>query len=125
MSLAPPPYYFRRRGNGALVFRVSDTNRHARLEMEPIGTVNRKTGEVKPRGKRALTPEDRAAIADWLATEPSAPEPAARAALAMNRAAHWAQREATDEDLEAVTAELLMAMHDLRSVLIRRRGQSG
>jgi hypothetical protein len=34
--------------------------------------------------------------------------------------AHWAQAKATDDDLDRVTDDLLMAMHDLRTVLVRR-----
>jgi hypothetical protein len=39
----------------------------------------------------------------------------------MNLTAHWAQSRATDEQLEQVTDPLLLAMHDLRSVLVRRK----
>ena len=130
MSLAPPPYYFRLRENGAAVFRVSDENRNARLEMTQIAVVNLRTGEVKPRGGEALRPEDEAAITGWLDTQRRrmAAREAARAedlAEAINAAAHWAQKTATAAEIEACAGDLMMAMHDLRAVLLRRLGERG
>ena len=37
--------------------------------------------------------------------------------------AQWAQTRASDEQLEAVTDALLLAMHDLRSVLVRKQSE--
>ena len=121
-----PPYYFRVKDNGALVYRVETGDRHRRLELAQIANVNVNSGAVKPQGETALTAEDEAAIAEWLT--------ARRAALAardlddihraidhLNLTAHWAQSRATDAELEAVTDRLLLAMHDLRSVLARKR----
>ncbi|MEH6741584.1 MAG: hypothetical protein V7695_23970, partial [Sulfitobacter sp.] len=39
----------------------------------------------------------------------------------LNTTAHWVQSRATDEQLEAVTDPLLLAMHDLRSALVRKK----
>ena len=39
----------------------------------------------------------------------------------MNLTATWAQARATDAQLEEVTDPLLLAMHDLRSVLVRKK----
>ena len=39
----------------------------------------------------------------------------------MNLTAQWAQSRATDAQLDAVTDQLLLAMHDLRSVLVRKK----
>ena len=44
-----------------------------------------------------------------------------RAVDYLNLTTHWAQSRATDEQLEAVTDALLLAMHDLRSVLVRKK----
>lgn len=44
-----------------------------------------------------------------------------RAVDYLNLTAHWAQTRATDEQLEEVTTPLLLAMHDLRSVLVRKK----
>ena len=123
-----PDYYFRIRENGAAVFRVDTENRQRRIELEEIATVNVKNGNIKPHGEVKLTKADRAAIAEWLA--------ARQAQLAMrevddilrtvdhlNLTTQWAQSRASDEQLEAVTDALLLAMHDLRSTLVRRKAE--
>ena len=125
MTADLPDYYFRVRENGAVVFRLGTENRQRRIELDEIATVNVKNGNIKPHGEVELTKADRAAIADWLA--------ARQAQLAMrevddilrtidhlNLTTQWAQTRATDAQLEAVTDALLLAMHDLRSVLVRR-----
>ena len=123
-----PEYYFRIRENGAAVFRVDTENRQRRIELEEIAFVNARNGNIKPHGDVALTDADRAAIAGWL--EARQAELAARevddilrAIDHMNLTTHWAQTRASDEALEAVTDRLLLAMHDLRSVLVRRKAE--
>jgi hypothetical protein len=123
-----PDYYFRIRENGAAVFRVDTENRQRRIELEEIAFVNARNGTIKPHGDAALTDADRAAIAGWLAARQA--ELAARevddilrAIDHMNLTTHWAQTRASDEALEAVTDRLLLAMHDLRSVLVRRKAE--
>lgn len=126
MSTDLPEFYFRVRENGAFVFRVDTENRQRRIDMDQIAVVNIKNGEVKPHGDRILSERDKAAIGDWMATR--------RAVLAdrdiddilrtvdhLNLTAHWAQSRAEDMQLEAVTDALLLAMHDLRSVLVRKK----
>jgi hypothetical protein len=44
-----------------------------------------------------------------------------RAVDHLNLTAHWVQSKATDEQLDEVSDALLMAMHDLRSVLVRKK----
>lgn len=44
-----------------------------------------------------------------------------RAVDYLNLTTQWAQAKASDEQLEAVTEDLLLAMHDLRSVLVRKK----
>ncbi|WGH78088.1 hypothetical protein [Jannaschia ovalis] len=121
-----PPYYFRVKENGALVFRVDTENRQRRLELDQIATVNVNNGQVKPQGDTALTPADEAAIAEWM--EARRAELAARdlddilrTVDHLNLTAHWAQARATEAQLDAVTDRLLLAMHDLRTVLVRKR----
>ncbi|PRY95677.1 hypothetical protein BCF33_1300 [Hasllibacter halocynthiae] len=123
-----PPYFFRVRENGALVFRVDAENRNRRIEMDPIAVANVRNGEVRPQGDRTLSEADRAAIDGWLAArreELAARDldDIARAADHLNLVAEWAQRRATPEQLEAVTDRLLLAMHDLRTVLVRKKAE--
>jgi len=118
--------YFRVRENGAAVFRIENDARNRRTEMDQIAVLNIRNGDVKPHGERTLSPAERAEIGAWI--------DARRALLAardlddmrrtvdqINLTAQWAQSKASDADLEALTDDLLMAMHDLRAVLVRKK----
>lgn len=126
MSGDLPDYYFRVRENGAVVFRVDTENRQRRIDMEEIATVNINNGKIKPHGDRPLSPEEIALIEGWI-TERQAVLAARdvddilRAVDHMNLTTQWAQSKASDDQLEQVTDSLLMAVHDLRSVLIRKK----
>ncbi|WP_323007971.1 hypothetical protein [Pseudorhodobacter sp.] len=121
-----PEYYFRIRDNGALVFRLDTENRQRRIEMDQIATVNIRNGEVKPHGVRALTEDDLAEIERWmihrshLLAEREVDD-ILRAVDHMNLTTQWAQTRANDDQLEQVTDSLLLAMHDLRTVLVRKK----
>ncbi|MEW9918865.1 hypothetical protein AB2B41_04590 [Marimonas sp. MJW-29] len=126
MSAELPEYYFRVRENGAVVFRVDTENRQRRIEMDQIAVVNIKNGEVKPHGDRNLTEEDRAAIAQWMEARVDLLarrdiDDILRAVDHLNLTTQWAQSRASDEQLDAVTDQLLLAMHDLRSTLVRKK----
>lgn len=126
MSIALPEYYFRVRENGAFVFRVNTENGQRPLDLDQIAVVNIRNGEVKPQGSYQLTDADRAAIADWMVSRKATLEDRElddilRSVDHLNLTAHWAQTRATPEALEQVTDALLLAMHDLRSVLVRKK----
>ncbi|PRX37796.1 hypothetical protein SAMN05216257_105239 [Meinhardsimonia xiamenensis] len=127
MTADLPEFYFRTRENGAAVFRVSTANRQRRIELIPIAAVNIRNGQIRPHGEHELSEEEMAAIRTWMEER--------RAVLArraiddifrtidhLNHVTHWANAQASDEELEAVTDALLLAMHDLRSVLVRKKG---
>jgi hypothetical protein len=121
-----PPYYFRVRDNGAFVFRVDTENRQRRIEMDQIAVVNIRNGEIKPHGGRELTGEDIAAIEQWMEERTRLLayrdiDDIHRAVDYLNITTQWAQSKATDEQLEAVTDDLLLAMHDLRTMLVRKK----
>lgn len=121
-----PDYYFRVRENGAFVFRVDTENRQRRIEMDQIAVVNIRKGEIKPHGERALSPEDMAAIEAWMAErlrilEHRDIDDILRAVDYLNTTAHWVQTRATEAQLDQVTDALLLAMHDLRTVLVRKK----
>ncbi|MFN3578427.1 MAG: hypothetical protein ACK4TJ_15800 [Tabrizicola sp.] len=128
MTADLPDYYFRVRENGAVVFRVGTENRQRRIEMEEIATVNVKTGNIKPHGEVELTRADRAAIGEWLAARQALlatreVDDILRTVDHLNLTTQWAQSRATDAQLEAVTDALLLAMHDLRTTLVRRKAE--
>ncbi|MCP4818075.1 MAG: hypothetical protein GY883_02730 [Shimia sp.] len=121
-----PEYYFRVRDNGAMVFRIDTQNQQRRIEMDQIAVVNIKNGEIKANGDRKLSDADVEEITAWMEDR--------RALLAerdiddilrtvdhLNQTAQWAQSKAEPEQLEQITDALLLAMHDLRSVLVRKK----
>jgi len=121
-----PDYYFRIRENGATVFRVDTENRQRRIEMDQIAVVNVNKGEVKPHGDRTLSDADVAAIQDWLNKRVALLaqrniDDILRAVDYMNTTTQWVQSKATEEELEEITDDLLLAMHDLRTVLVRKK----
>jgi len=123
-----PQYYFRARENGALVFRLESANRERRLDLVQIAAVNVNNGQIRAQGERALDEADRAAIAAWLAERRAvlaarSLDDIRRAIDHLNLTAQWAQARATDAELDAVTDPLLLAMHDLRAVLVRRKAE--
>jgi hypothetical protein len=123
-----PDYYFRIRENGAAVFRVETENRQRRIEMIEIAAVNVKNGNIKPHGETKLTAAEQKLIADWLAQRRALLErrdmdDILRAVDHMNLTTQWVQSKASDAQLEEVTDTLLLAMHDLRSVLVRKKAE--
>lgn len=126
MTTALPEYYFRVRENGAMVFRLDTENRNRRIEMDQIAVINLKKGEIKPHGDRSLSAEDLSAIEAWMEERRTLlaqreMDDILRAVDHLNLTAQWAQSRASDAQLEWVTDTLLMAMHDLRSVLVRKK----
>ena len=126
MSTHLPDYYFRVRENGAFAYRVDTNNRQRRIEMDQIAIINIRNGEVKPHGGRALTEADQAAIDAWIAERTALLaardiDDILRTVDHLNLTAHWAQTRASDADLEKITDALLLAMHDLRTVLVRKK----
>lgn len=121
-----PEYYFRIRENGAAVFRIDAENRLRRIEMDQIALVNVRNGEIRAHGDRTLSEADLAVIRSWLGKRQALlatreVDDIHRAIDHLNLTAGWAQSKATDAQLEDVTDALLLAMHDLRSVLVRRK----
>ena len=121
-----PEYYFRVRENGAAVFRVDTENRHRRIEMDQIAVVNIRNGEIRPQGDRVLEDADMAAIRDWMEERSALLKQRGlddifRTIDHMNLTTQWAQSKASADELEAVTDKLLLAMHDLRTMLVRKK----
>lgn len=121
-----PEYFFRIRENGAAVFRVDTENRQRRLDMDQIAVINIRNGEIKPQGDRVLSEKDRQEIDRWMAARRETLaqrtlDDIARTVDHLNLTAQWAQSKASPDELEAITDTLLLAMHDLRSVLVRKK----
>lgn len=121
-----PDYYFRVRENGAFVFRIDTENRQRRIDMDQIAVVNIRNGEIKPHGNRTLSDTDLGEIRAWMAERTALLarrdiDDIHRTIDHMNLTAQWAQSRASDDQLEDITDALLLAMHDLRSVLVRKK----
>ena len=121
-----PDYYFRIRDNGAVLFKVDTENRQRRIELDEIATINLRNGNVKPHGDHDLTEAEQALIRDWIAARTATlarrdMDDIHRAIDHLNLTAQWVQSRATEAELDEVTDALLLAMHDLRSVLVRRK----
>ncbi len=126
MSGDLPEFFFRVRENGAAVFRVDTENRQRRLEMDQIAVVNIRNGEIKPHGDRSLSDADLETIKSWMDDRVKLlahrdVDNILRTVDHLNLTSQWAQSKATDAQLDAVTDDLLLAMHDLRSVLVRKK----
>ncbi|TDT77298.1 hypothetical protein BDE40_0579 [Litoreibacter halocynthiae] len=126
MSAELPEFYFRVRENGATVFRVDTENRQRRIEMSEIAVVNIRNGQIKPHGDHEISAEELEVIEDWmderttvLATREI--DDIYRAIDYLNLTTHWAQTRAEEDQLDEVTDALLLAMHDLRTVLVRKK----
>ena len=121
-----PNLYFRVRENGAAVFRLDGENRDRRLELEQIAVVNTNRGDFKALGDHILTDAERQVIADWLQERLTLlstreMDDVHRAIDQINLTSQWAQSKAKDDQLNEVTEQLLLAMHDLRSILVRKK----
>lgn len=121
-----PDYYFRVRENGAAVFKVDTENRQRRIELEQIAVLNIRNGEIRANGNRTLSPEDMAAIETWMQSRKEQLaqrdiDDILRTVDHLNLTTHWAQSKASEDELEAVTDPLLLAMHDLRTILARKK----
>ncbi len=128
MTTDLPRYYFRVKDNGALVFLVDTENRQRRIDMDQIATINIRNGDVKPQGDRKLTAQDKAAISDWIAQRTERltmreVDDILRTVDHLNLTTQWAQSRATPAQLDDVTDTLLLAMHDLRAVLLRKKAE--
>ena len=126
MSTDLPDYYFRVRDNGAFVFRIDTENRQRRIEMDQIAVVNIRNGEIKPHGDRTLSDTDLTHIKEWMVDRAELLayrdiDDIHRAVDHLNTTTQWAQSRASDDQLEQITDNLLLAMHDLRSVLVRKK----
>ncbi|GIX14838.1 MAG: hypothetical protein KatS3mg118_2797 [Paracoccaceae bacterium] len=120
--------YFRVREGGALVFRPEEDPRSRRLTLRLIARVNVSRGVVRPVARAAMTAAESARIESWIAERRAqlAERAAARARLVieeMNAVTEWLSGPARPEEVAALAEPLLLAMHDLRSALLRR--QSG
>lgn len=124
--MKPQGLYFRTKENGAFVYRVDTENRQRRLELDHIATINVRNAVIKPHGNATLTEQEEAEITAWITQRQETLaqrqiEDIKRAIDTLCHTAHWVQTKATDAEINTFSGELLMAMHDLRSAIVRRK----
>lgn len=125
---AAPRYYFRTKPIGGVFFRIVEDPRWRRMDMQRVAGINVFNGQITPNDGQTISAAEHALIAEWIAKRRAVlnarqMDDIDRAVDHLNLTAHWAQFNATPDELEAITDTLLMAMHDLRDVLVRKRAQ--
>lgn len=116
--------YYRIRKQGALVFRMEISNRQRRVELNQIAVINGK-GEVRPHNRRAPTEDELAEITTWWADrnlrEAQGSLTDAEDFMAtLNRFTQWVDKDAPLADVNTASDPLLLALLDLRQVIVRR-----
>ena len=94
--------------------------------MHQIAAINIRNETVKPLGDTVLTDEETKLITDWMRERKTVLEECEiddilRTIDHLNLTAQWAQSKASDAALERVTDQLLLSMHDLRTILSRKK----
>lgn len=122
----PSNLYFRTKDNGAAVFRVDIENRQKRLELQPIANLNLNKGQINPHSEYPPTAAEIAEIESWILDRQAIvanrqTDDILRLIDELNSTAHWLQTKADNDTLDAVADDLLLAMHDLRSVIVKRK----
>lgn len=116
--------YFRIKDNGATVYRINDEVRQRRLDLQPVAEANVRNGDIKLRKDVTLSEDERAEVAAWLDARREVLaareiEQARRTIEHLNRTANWISGKPDEEAAEALSEDLLMAMHDLRAAIVR------
>ena len=118
--------YFRVRDGGAQVFRVDTDGKDGRMRLDPLAHINVKAGDVRVQGDRSLTDADRERIESWITSRRAALDAREMTDLqrtieAMQAAAHWLNGKADDAKVRDIEDDLLMAAHDLRLAIVKRK----
>lgn len=116
-------YYFRLRPGGAAFMKLVHDPRLRRTRFHRIAGIETTTGNVSVTDGHTLTDVEEALIADYLAHGNGLCGHTARAVSEIGHIAHWAQFRASPDELVAATEDLLLAIQDLRDVLVRKAAQ--
>lgn len=116
--------YFRIKDNGATVFRINDETRQRRLDLQPVAKANVRNGDIKLRKDVTLSDAELSEIKAWLdarSTELQGREiEQARLTIEqLNTTANWISSKPDEALANAISEDLLMAMHDLRTAIVR------
>ncbi len=123
MMLDKPNLYFRRKDNGAGVYRVDAQNTN-RIDLQHIAVV-KQNGDIKAQNKQELSQDEVTEINAWFTARKAAQGTRNSARIdmliaEMNHAAQWLQSDASGAEITQAAQPLLMAMHDLRTTLVKQ-----
>lgn len=121
--------YFRVKDNGATVFRISDENRHKRMDLQPIAEANIRNREIKPRNNVTLSEYEEKQIKWWIRDRRALLaerelEDARQTIERLNATANWISGKPNPEAAAETTEALLLAMHDLRAAIVRYKSKA-
>ncbi len=116
--------YYRIRKQGALVFRMEVSNRQRRIELNQIAAITGKD-EIRPHKRRPPTEAEVAEIQDWWETHKARREADGLDDVEtfmeeLNKFTNWVDKEAPNAMVSEQSDPLLMALLDLRQVIVRR-----
>ena len=116
--------YYRLRRQGALVFRMEVANRQRRIELNQVAAISA-SGEVTPHRRRPASDAEMAEAAawwrDWCARRDAGRLTETERFMAeLNGFTDWMAREAPDDEVAGLSDPLLLALLDLRQVVVRR-----
>ena len=116
--------YFRHRKQGAQVFRMEVANRQRRIELNQIASITQQ-GEIVPHKRRPANESELQEISEWWqdwkkrrdAGELNQTE---TFMAGLNQYTNWIAKDAPDDEVDALSDDLLMALLDLRQTVVRR-----
>lgn len=116
--------YYRHRTNGVTVFRMEVSNRQRRIELNQIASISRR-GEIVPHKRNVPSEAELAEMADWFVTwqarsDAEQLDETEKFLVEINHFTDWVHRRADDGEIDAQSDALLMALLDLRQVIVRR-----
>ncbi len=116
--------YYRHRQNGVVVFRMEVSNRQRRIELNQIASIA-KTGEIVPHKRRPPSDEEIEEMTGWWASWQARQHTddlseTEKFLVEINQFTDWVQRRADSAEVNDMSDDLLMALLDLRQVVVRR-----
>ena len=120
-----PKLFYRVSKSGADVYRIDLQNRLRRLDLEKIAEIDVTSFVITPLPDKRLSTEEENDMRFWCdkrrgQLDLRSQNDINRLVESMNHAANWIENDASDSQLDDIKDQVLMAMHDLRSTMVRR-----
>ncbi len=120
--------YYRVRKQGALVFRMEVSNRRRRIELNQIAAITGKD-EIRPHKRRPPTEAEEAEIHAWWEAHKVRRDAGELNEVEvfmeeLNKFTTWIDKEAPAAAVSEQSDPLLLALLDLRQVIVRRMSET-